>query len=122
MQPTKAPWEPNATTNTKWLPKHKSAMTEVELHYHFRALVASFPPSLHFYTDGSQSSEWVGASVWSRECALRFRLPSHTSVFSSELFAMDKAIDYTLNWNHNLIVIFTDSMSALQTRVRMHEC
>ena len=53
-------------------------------------------------------------NVWVRECALRLRLPSHTSVFSSELFVIDKAIDYALNSTHNVIVIFTDSMSVLQ--------
>ena len=76
-------------------------MTGVEICHHFRALVASLPPSLHLYTNGSISSECVGASVWSRECALRFRLPSHTSVFSSELFAIDKAINYALSSNYN---------------------
>ena len=72
-------------------------MSEVEICHHFWALVASLPPSLHLYTDGPKSSECVGASVWSHECALGFQLPSHTSVFSSELFAIDKAIDYALN-------------------------
>ena len=89
-------------------------MTEVEIHHHFRAVLGGLPPSLHLYTDGSKTGECVGASVWSRECSLRFRLPSHTSVFSSELFAIDKAIDYALNSNHNSIVILSDSMSALQ--------
>ena len=63
VQPTKAPWEPNATINTKWLPKNQPAMTEVEIRYHFRALIASLRSSLHLYTDGSKSSEYVGASA-----------------------------------------------------------
>ncbi|WP_423781902.1 reverse transcriptase-like protein, partial [Escherichia coli] len=55
----------------------------------------------------------MGASVWSSECALSFRLPIHTSVFSAELFALDKAIDYATASPYDSIVIFTDSMSAL---------
>ena len=113
--PVLAPWEtPSTTFVTNWLPGHKVTITEAEVLQHFRALVAGLPPSLHLYTDGSKTGECVGASVWSSECALRFRLPSHTSVFSSELFAIDQAIDFALTSNHNYIVIFSDSMSALQ--------
>ena len=113
--PTLPPWKRPATTfNINWLQGKKAVVTEVELQHHFRALVAGLPPSLHLYTDGSKTGECVGASVWSCECALRFRLPTHTSVFSAEIFAIDKAIDYALNSLHNSIIIFTDSMSALQ--------
>ena len=71
--PTLAPWEPPSTTIiTNWLPRRKTAVTEAELHQHFRALVAGLPPSLHLYTDGSKTDECVGASVWSCECALSF--------------------------------------------------
>ena len=113
--PVLAPWEtPSTTFVTNWLPGHKVTITEAEVLQHFRALVAGLPPSLHLYTDGSKTGECVGASVWSSECALRFRLPSHTSVFSSELFAIDQAIDFALTSNHNSIVFFSDSMSAFQ--------
>ena len=113
--PTLAPWEsPSTTITINWLPRHKDTITEAELHQHFRALVAGLPPSLHLYTDGSKTDECVGASVWSSECALSFRLPAHTSVFSSELFAIDKAIYYALTSRHHSTVIFSDSMSALQ--------
>ena len=54
----------------------------------------------------------MGASVWSCKCALRFRLPTHTSIFSAEIFGIDKAI--ALNSSHHSIIIFSDSMSALQ--------
>ncbi len=87
--PTLAPWEPPSTSfHLNRLPRLKAALTEVELHQHFRALVAGLPASLHIYTDGSKTDECVGASVWSGECALSFQLPSHTSVFSAELFAV----------------------------------
>ena len=41
-------------------------------------------------------------------------MATHTSVFSVEIFAIDKTIDYVLNSPHHSIVIFSDSMSALQ--------
>ena len=98
--PTLPPWKKQATSIiTSWLRGKKAVVAEAELHQCFWALIAGLPPSLlvHIYTDGSKTDECVGASVWSCECALRFRLPIHTSVFSAEIFAIDKAIDYALN-------------------------
>ena len=89
-----APWEtPNIKIKHDLLPRPKSMTPEAEVHQHFRALLASHPNSHHVYTDGSKVNDCVGASVWSSECALRYRLPNHMSVFSSEHFAIDKAID-----------------------------
>ena len=102
------------TITTNWLPRKKAACTEAELQQQFRALTADLLPSLHLYTYGSKTDECVGAIVWSNECALSFRLPSQTSVFSSELFAIDKAIDFALSLRHNSIIIFSDSMSAFR--------
>ena len=41
-------------------------------------------------------------------------MASHISVFSSELFAIDQAIDFALTSNHNYKAIFSDSKSVLQ--------
>ncbi len=81
--------------------KPKPMTPEAEVHQHFRALLASHQNSHHLYTVGSKTGDCVGASVWSNECALRYRLPNHTSVFTSELFAVDRAIDYAINSHHN---------------------
>ncbi len=110
-----APWEkPNVHVKYDTLPRPKSMTPKEEVHQHFRALLASHQNSHHLYTDGSKVNECVSVSVWSDECALRYRLPNHTSVFTSELFAIDKAIDYALNSQHNSFTIFSDSISALQ--------
>ncbi len=110
-----APWEtPKVQVKCDILPKTKSMTPGVEVYQHFRALLASRRNSYHLYTDGSKTGDCVGASVWSSECALRYRLPNHTSVFTSELFAVDRAIDYAINSHHNSFTIFSDSMSALQ--------
>ena len=76
-----------------------------------------WPPSIlkySIYTDGSNTDECMGASVRSCECALRFCLLTHTSVFSAEFFPTDKAIGYALDSSHRSIFIFSDFMSALQ--------
>ena len=43
------------------------------------------------------------------------RLPSICSVFTAELYAIYKAIEYIENSNWNKAVIFSDSLSTLQT-------
>ena len=94
-----APWESLPTKiNTDWLPMAKSSAPEVEVRLLFRMVLIRTLASFHLYTDGSKTSECVGASVWSTECRLRFRLPSHTSVFTAELFAIDQAIDFSLHF------------------------
>ena len=57
--------------------------------------------------------------MWVQVCG-RVNVPSgsdcrliHRS-FPLEIFAIDKAIDYALNSSHRSIIIFSDSMSALQ--------
>ncbi len=107
-----APWEtPNIHINCDILPAPKPMTLEAEVHQHFRALLASHQHSHHLYTDGSKTDDCVGASIWSNKCALRYRLPNHTSVFSSELFAIEKLIDYATNSHHDSFTIFSDSMA-----------
>ncbi len=83
-----APWEvPNVHTYCD-LPALKLMTPKAEVHQYFRALLASRQHSHQLYTDGCKTDDCVGASIWSNECALRYRLPNHTSVFSSELYAI----------------------------------
>lgn len=110
-----APWEqPRFTINADWLPSPKRQAPEVEIRQLFRLVLIRHLASFHLYTDGSKTDECVGASVWSTECRLRYRLPIHTSVFTSELFAIDRAICFAEASPHDNFVIFSDSMSALQ--------
>ena len=110
-----APWEtPNFSVNTSWLPSSKSKAPEAEVRQLFRLVLIRHLQSVHLYTDGSKTDECVGASVWSFDCALRYRLPTHTSVFTSELFAIERAIDFAINSPDDNFVIFSDSKSALQ--------
>ncbi len=110
-----APWAtPPFDIIDSWLPAAKSQVPEVEVHQRFREIIVKHLQYFHLYTDGSKTDECVGASVWSTECQLRFRLPNHTSIFLAELFAIDKAIDFALSTTHDRIVIFTDSLSSLK--------
>lgn len=101
---------------TSWLPAKKAHTSESEVHQLFRQVIIDHLSYVHLYTDGFKTDECVGASVWSMECALRYRLPNHTSVFCAELFGVDRAIDYVIISNHSKAIIFSDSLSSLKAR------
>ena len=110
-----APWlRPRFVHYDRWLRGPKATVPEREVHQRFREILVGHLDHFHIYTDGSKTDECVGASVWSRECVLQYRLPNHTSVFMSELFAIDKAIDFAMSSTHDKVVIFSDSYSSLQ--------
>ena len=52
--------------------------------------------------------------MWSYNMTRQYRLPDHVSVFSAELYAILKALDMAIQSHHDKIVIFSDSLSALQ--------
>ena len=61
---TVAPWEPPGfSVTTGWLPTAKSHAPEVEVRQLFRRILIRHLASFHLYTDGSKTSECVGASV-----------------------------------------------------------
>lgn len=111
------PWEGSKINiKTSWLLTKKAHTSESEVHQLFRQVIIDHLSYVHLYTDGFKTDECVGASVWSMECALRYRLPNHTSVFCAELFGVDRAIDYVIISNHSKAIIFSDSLSSLKAR------
>lgn len=72
---------------------------------------------ISFYMDGSKSEEGAtGTAVFSPEMdgTIRHKLPSETSVFSAELWAIYQAILAILDLNISKSVIFSNSESALE--------
>ena len=69
---------------------------------------------LQVYTDGSKSEEGVGFAAISQRFTILSSLPSYASVFTAELFAIKNTLIYIRDNNINNIVIYTDSLSALQ--------
>jgi len=73
--------------------------------------------TVSFYTDNSKlrSDLLVGVGVFSPDLNLRIthRLPSETSIFSAEAWAILLAIDVSFDFNCGKTVIFSDSKSVL---------
>ena len=66
------------------------------------------------YTDGSKSELGVGFAAVSRNFKILSSLPAYASVYTAELFAIKHALIYILNHNIKNVVIYSDSLSALE--------
>ena len=66
------------------------------------------------YTDGSKSSNGVGAAAVTPNSSLTASLPPEATIYSAELHALRMAIDSLLSSNQNN-VIFTDSKSTVDS-------
>ena len=73
---------------------------------------------LHIYTDGSKNEKGqVGTGIHAAhitEKELAYNLPNQTSIFTAELAAIRKALQLHQNCTNENVVIFSDSLSALQ--------
>ena len=74
---------------------------------------SQYSQSTHVYTDGSADGKLVGCAVWCSDFTLSCRLPSHSSVFTSELYAIYSALKF-LEQRPGKYVIFSDSLAALR--------
>ena len=72
---------------------------------------------LKIFTDGSLQNEGAGCAFVIPEISYyeRYKLEKGTSIFSVELFALEKALEFAYQSNHENIIILSDSKSVLQT-------
>nr|XP_037868831.1 uncharacterized protein LOC119628885 [Bombyx mori] len=85
----------------------------------FNCNVNSKWPNWHqIYTDASKhSSGCVGVGVYHKQYNIvqKIKLPPESSVFTGECFGLLKALEYVLSFKLKKTVVFTDSLSALQS-------
>ena len=110
------------TNNTKIfysLVKTKSNYTDIQFKTDFNCLINSkYTNYIRLFTDGSKIKQKCGCAFFAdidNPVTVKKRLPSTTSVFNAELYAIYIAIKYCIQLPiNNNFVIFTDSLSALQ--------
>ena len=66
-----------------------------------------------YYTDGSKTDAGVGCAFVHDRDVRSFTLPSHATVYSSELVAISKTLSYIEVCDSRFNVIFSDSLSSL---------
>ena len=107
------PWtQPEFNINMDVHTGPKSQLPVEELYRRSLRAIASFPNSVHIYTDGSVKGEKSGCSIFSSHYSECHRLPNHTSIFSAEAYAILRALSYGLEAKKD-ITVFTDSYSCL---------
>ena len=77
------------------------------------AHISSKGDSILIYTDGSKSSEGVGAAAVSGPLTVSCALPKHASIFTAELTAINLALTILARHPSRRAVILSDSRSAL---------
>ena len=77
------------------------------------ALLSSYEGYNLIYTDGSKTADGVGCAFVSGHDSRSFSLPTNSSVFTSELVAISKALCYVEVGTEDLHLILTDSLSSL---------
>ena len=72
---------------------------------------------IQIFTDGSIKDEKAGCAFVAPGLAHteKFKLNDGISIFSAELYALEKALDFAANIDYNNILILSDSKSVIQT-------
>ena len=83
--------------------------------HHFYELCHVFKNYYHIFIDGSKEGNRVAAAVVHRDSTKCVRLPDTASIFRAELYALLLAIDVVWCSKEKNFVIFSDSMSSLQS-------
>lgn len=110
------PWEilPPAA-DTTLAQSAKSEMSPQELKALTLEHISQYHRHAMFYTDGSKTDTGVGCSFVIGTTSRTFSLPPLASVFTAELTAIDKALCFLDISDQTDFVIFTDSLSSIQT-------
>ena len=92
----------------------KKSLTDAEWRSLFSDLVKEEYSNCELvFTDGSQREGLSGCGVWSGSHRLLARLPTYSSVFTCELYAIYSAVEFFCD-KPGRFVIFTDSLSSIR--------
>ncbi|GFY39597.1 putative RNA-directed DNA polymerase from transposon X-element [Trichonephila inaurata madagascariensis] len=87
------------------------------LYLEHRELFSDYEP---IFTDGSKSESHVGSAVVSLSTVITDALPISASIYTSELHALRIALEHISLSCVKKFIIYTDSLSALQSIVSLH--
>ena len=114
--PVTPPWQLSIpTVNTQLHSKPKTHTPDTEYITEFNLLREEYHDYYMMYTDGSKCAEKASAAVVTALNTSSTRLPNSASIFSAECKALLMALNYVKIGTHDKVVIFTDSLSVLQS-------
>jgi ribonuclease HI len=114
------PWQrPTVSINTSLSTIINKQDTNIIIKQYTLQTLEEYNNHIHIYTDGSKSSDHsTGAAYFipSLQIGTKISLSSHCTVFTAELLAIKKALDYINNNKHSFtspVAIMSDSLSSL---------
>ena len=93
----------------------KSTTSPIEFQSYANETISNFDSYKQTFTDGSKDGEKVAAACVTDGKSVQFRLPDNASIFSAEVKAIDLALDLITSSSHRKHIIFSDSLSVLQS-------
>ena len=110
------PWKIQKPTVLFQLSSNKKSDTSpLEFQSKFNELKSLFPNHIPIYTDGSKEGDKVGCASVSDLHTSKMRLPAESSIFTAEVKAIDLAFRFISSHTHKNFIIFSDSLSVLQS-------
>ena len=86
----------------------------------FIELLSYFPNYETIFTDGSKDGDTAGSACVTPSDTYKCRLPDNASIFSAEIKAIDLALDHIEQSRNTDFIIFSDSLSVLQSLHNRH--
>ena len=81
----------------------------------FHELLSDFLNYETIFTDGSKDGDTAGSACFTPSDTYKCRLPDSASIFSAENKAIDLALDHIEQSRNSDFIIFSDSLSVLQS-------
>jgi kelch-like protein 2/3 len=115
------PWKvPNFTFLNPFNNFDKASTADIifkQVYYHHRQCYCNYTP---IFTDGSKSDNFVGCAYVIKNKIRSFSLHPAFSIFSAEILAIFKALEELMNYDKGNFIIYTDSLSVLQSLLSHH--
>ena len=86
----------------------------------YHELLSNFPSYETIFTDGSKDGDTAGSACVTPTDTYKCRLPDNASIFSAEIKAIDLALDHIEQSRSSDFIIFSDSLSVLQSLHNRH--
>ena len=86
----------------------------------FHELLSDFLNYKTIFTDGSKDGDTVRSACVTPSDTYKCRLPDSASIFSAEIRAIDLAVDHIEQSRNSDFIIFSDSLSVLQSLHNRH--
>ena len=86
----------------------------------YHELLSNFPGYETIFTDGSKDGDTAGSACVTPSDTYKCRLPDNASIFSAEIKAIDLALDHIEQSRNSDFIIFSDSLSVLQSLNNRH--